>query len=167
MEQDRHPDGIRLLALDIDGVLTDGRVWLDEAGQETKVLNYRDIDAVFRAQRQGLAVALVTGEDTPWVDMIARRLEVARVYKGAKDKERALRALGQDAGVPLAGIAYVGDSERDAPALRIVGLGLVPRDADPAAQAAAAVVLSRAGGQGAVDEAVQWIQGHGPDLRPL
>ena len=58
---------IRALVLDIDGVLTDGRVALDQQGQENKLLSYRDIDAVFQARREGLQVALVTGEQSPMV----------------------------------------------------------------------------------------------------
>ena len=82
---------IRVLVLDIDGVLTDGKVMLDDAGRELKMLSYRDIDAVFLARRRGVQVVLVTGEASPWVDMIARRLEIRHVYQGAKDKCQALR----------------------------------------------------------------------------
>ncbi len=151
------PSQIRLLALDIDGVLTDGAVYLDETGRESKRLSYRDIDAIFKAHRAGLRLALLTGEDTPWVAMIARRLQISLVYTGAKDKTAALHRLATDAGVPVEGIAYVGDSDRDAPALRMAGLGLAPADATPTAQKAAAVVLEAPGGQGAVAEAVALI----------
>jgi YrbI family 3-deoxy-D-manno-octulosonate 8-phosphate phosphatase len=127
---------------------------MDEKGCETKRLSYRDIDAVFKAHRVGLRLALVTGEDTPWVDMIARRLKIALVYAGAKDKGTALRLLSSDTGTPLDKVAYVGDSDRDGPALALVGLGLVPSDAAPSAKQAADVVLGAAGGKGVVEEAV-------------
>ncbi len=151
------PSHIRLLALDIDGVLTDGAVYLDETGGESKRLSYRDIDAIFQAHRAGLQLALLTGEDTPWVEMISRRLQIKLVYSGAKDKVSALRQLAMDTNVPVEKIAYVGDSDRDAPALRIAGLGLAPADATPTAQKAADIVLKAPGGQGAVAEAVALI----------
>jgi 3-deoxy-D-manno-octulosonate 8-phosphate phosphatase (KDO 8-P phosphatase) len=146
---------IRVLALDIDGVLTDGKVMLDESGRESKSLSYQDIDAVFLAQRQGVQVVLVTGEASPWVDMIADRLEISRVYRGAKDKGQAVRDVGAELGVSLAHVCYVGDSLRDADALAVVGLGLAPANATNAAQAAADRILTHRGGEGAVAEAVE------------
>ncbi|MBI4317889.1 MAG: TIM barrel protein [Chloroflexi bacterium] len=145
---------IRVLALDVDGVLTDGRVTLDETGRELKTVSFRDIDAVFHAHRQGLQMALVTGEATPWVDMIAHRLDISYVYRGAKDKVEALRSLCADIGATLDQVCYVGDSRRDAAALALVGLGLAPADASPAAREAAQSVLEHCGGDGAVAEAV-------------
>lgn len=148
---------IQVLALDIDGVLTDGKVTLDDAGRELKMLSYRDIDAVFLARHRGVQVVLVTGEASPWVDMIARRLEISHVYRGAKDKCQALRNVCAELGVSLEQVCYVGDSLRDADALSIVGLGLAPADAIRAAQAAAHRVLKHRGGDGAVAEAVETV----------
>ena len=146
---------IQVLVLDIDGVLTDGKVTLDDSGRELKTLSYRDIDAVFLAQRRGLQVVLVTGEAVPLVDTIARRLEISHVYRGAKDKCQALRSVCTELGVSLQQVCYVGDSQRDADALAMVGLGLAPSDAIRAAQVAAHRVLQHQGGDGAVAEAVE------------
>jgi 3-deoxy-D-manno-octulosonate 8-phosphate phosphatase (KDO 8-P phosphatase) len=146
---------ISILALDIDGVLTDGKVTLDDSGREFKTLSYQDIDAVFLAQRRGVRVVLVTGEASRWVDMIVRRLEIRHVYQGAKDKYRALQNACTDLGVDLQQVCYVGDSLRDIEALAMVGLGLVPSDGSLAAQAAARRVLKHQGGNGAVAEAVE------------
>ena len=145
---------IRVLALDIDGVLTNGEVRFDEDGRESKSLFFRDIDAIFTAKRRGLRIALVTGESTPLVDVIARRLEVTDVYRDAKDKAAAIRAVAHDLGVPLEEICFVGDAPRDAPALELAGLGLAPADAAEEALAAADRVLGRDGGRGAVGEAI-------------
>ena len=145
---------IRVLALDIDGVLTNGEVRFDEDGRESKSLFFRDIDAIFTAKRRGLRIALVTGESTPLVDVIARRLEVTDVYRDAKDKAAAIRAVAHDLGVPLKDICFVGDAPRDAPALELAGLGLAPADAAEEALAAADRVLGCDGGRGAVGEAI-------------
>jgi YrbI family 3-deoxy-D-manno-octulosonate 8-phosphate phosphatase len=146
---------IRLLALDIDGVLTNGEVRFDEDGRESKALFFRDIDAVFAAKRAGLQVVLVTGEATPIVDVIARRLRIDVVYRGAKDKAAALEAIAAELAISLDEICFVGDGARDAPALALAGLGLAPADAGPEALAAADRILENAGGRGAVAEAVR------------
>ncbi len=152
---------IRVLALDIDGVLTSGTVTIDDAGRELKTVSYRDIDAVFHAHRQGLTVALVTGEDSPWVDQIVKRLGVLHVWRGAKDKGRALNNLCAELHVTLDEVCYVGDSVRDADALAAAGLGLAPADASPSAIRAADRVLLHKGGDGAVAEAVDIVLGVG------
>jgi D-sedoheptulose 7-phosphate isomerase len=153
MRQPRSP--IALLLLDVDGVLTDGTVRCSARGDEEKSLFMRDVDAVFEARRRGLLVGLVTGEDTPWVDFVAGRLAVQSVARGAKDKLAAVRQLAADAGVGLDAVSYVGDADRDTPALAAVGLGLAPHDASAEARRAAAVVLASTGGRGAVAEAVE------------
>lgn len=145
---------LSVLGLDIDGVLTDGKVTIDEQGRESKTLSYRDIDAIFLAHRSGLRIVLITGETSPWVHMIARRLEATRVYQGAKQKEETLRNLCRDLGVDLSEVCYVGDSPRDVAAVAIAGLGLAPADAHDSVKAAADRVLQCAGGNGAVAEAI-------------
>jgi YrbI family 3-deoxy-D-manno-octulosonate 8-phosphate phosphatase len=148
---------IRVLAIDIDGVLTNGDVLLDEAGRESKSIFFRDIDAVHAARRGGLLVALVTGEETAMVGVIARRLEIEHVYSGRKDKAEALSVVAADLGVALEDICYIGDADRDAPALRAAGLGLAPADGSEAARDAADRILANGGGRGAVAEAVQLV----------
>lgn len=150
-----HP--IRLLALDIDGVLTDGTTSLAAGTLETKCISFQDLDAVGVARRAGLALALVTGEDNALVDVIADRFSIAHLKRGAKDKLTALKELAAELGLSLNDICYVGDSDRDAAALVEVGLALAPANATPAARAAAHRVLTAAGGQGAVAEAVRLV----------
>lgn len=149
---------IRVLVLDVDGVLTDGRVLLDEQGRENKSLCYRDIDAVFQARREGLRVALVTGERSPIVDVIACRLAIRTVVSGAKDKALALEKVCSRLRTTMDRVCYIGDSDRDAPALRQVGLGLAPADASPQARLSVHKVLTSRGGYGAVAEALTLIR---------
>jgi YrbI family 3-deoxy-D-manno-octulosonate 8-phosphate phosphatase len=145
---------IRLLVLDVDGVLTNGEVLLDEEGRESKSLFFRDVDAVYAARRAGLLLGIVSGEATRMVDVVARRLEIDDVHSGRHDKADAVAEVAAAAGVPLEETCYVGDADRDAPALARVGLGLAPADASAAARAAADRVLRAGGGRGAVEEAV-------------
>lgn len=148
---------ITVLALDIDGVLTDGTVTWDEFGRESKALCYQDVDAVFMARRQGLRVVLITGEDSAWVKMVATRLQADRVYAGAKDKAQAVRELCQELKVAREEICLVGDSARDAQTFPYVGLAFAPADAARVARAAADRVLGCPGGRGAVAEVVELI----------
>jgi D-sedoheptulose 7-phosphate isomerase len=143
---------IRVLALDIDGVLTDGTAALSDNGDEDKRFSFQDLDAVTQARHAGLKVAFVTAEDNLAVDRIARRFNCDAVKKGAKDKLLALEALSNELRISLDDICYVGDGDRDASALRRVGLGLAPSNATPSAKAAARRVLSKNGGHGAVAE---------------
>lgn len=157
---------IALLALDIDGVLTDGTVTCSADGAEWKSLHMHDVDAVFEARRHGLTVVVITGEDSEWVDFIVRRLEIEHTVRGAKDKLQALTSVAESLGVPLAAICYVGDADRDAAALAAVGLGLAPQNATPTAKQAADQVLVSPGGAGAVAEAVRRVLGFSGCLVP-
>jgi D-sedoheptulose 7-phosphate isomerase len=145
---------IRVLALDIDGVVTDGTTTLSNSGDEGKRVSFLDLDAVTQAKRAGLKVVLITGEDGPSVDAIARRFSVDAVRRGAKDKLAVLQELSRELAISLDEMCYVGDGDRDAEALASVGLGLAPNNATPAAKAAAHRVLSQCGGSGAIAESV-------------
>jgi D-sedoheptulose 7-phosphate isomerase len=146
--------GIRVLALDVDGVLTDGRVGLGPTGAESKGLLFRDLDAITEARAKGIRIALVTGEEGPMVDVVADRVRPECVLRGKKDKHAALHELSDRLSVPISEICFVGDADRDAAAFGCVGLGLTPADGSSRARAEAHRVLSARGGEGAVAEAV-------------
>lgn len=148
---------IKLLALDIDGVLTDGSTTLGAHRPEKKRLAFQDLDAINAAKRAGLKVALVTGESDGSVDLVAARTGVELVIRGAKDKLAALRFLAKKFHISLEEISYVGDGDRDAPALARVGFSLAPSNATFAARSSAQRLLDRRGGQGAVNEAVRLV----------
>jgi YrbI family 3-deoxy-D-manno-octulosonate 8-phosphate phosphatase len=145
---------IKVLALDIDGVITDGTVAFDENGSERKSVFFRDIDAIFAAHRLGFQVVFVTGESSQWARMLATKLDIKHIHLGAQDKLAALQKVCDELGVTLSEICFVGDARRDAEALSHVGLGLAPADASVEAKAAAHRVLTSNGGRGAVAEAV-------------
>ncbi len=152
---------IRLLVLDIDGVLTDGRVYLDERGGETKSLHYRDLDALAEARRQGLQLALLTGESSPMVALLAEKLGITHVVAGQKDKLAGITGIASELGIALSQTAYMGDARRDIPALAAVGRAFCPADAHHAVLAAGFTIVPRPGGGGAVEEAVAiLLEGH-------
>ena len=149
---------IKLLALDIDGVLTDGQVTISAFGEEVKRLSFQDIDHVYMLHRAGMPVVFITGEEGNLVDAIAARFGVEYVLHGAKDKRAGVERVAAEYQLDLAEMCYVGDSDRDAPALAAVGLGLAPANATPAAKAAANRVLTASGGNGVAAEAIRLLQ---------
>lgn len=152
---------INLLVLDIDGVLTNGKLIIDAQNNEYKFLNYRDLDGINWLKGRGLNLALLTGEDTAFVDTIAKRLGITSIVKGAKDKEKALADLSVSFQVPLGSICYIGDSDRDAEALKLCGLGIVPQDATKKAEESASLVLKSKGGDGVVHEIIEHLVKNG------
>jgi len=146
---------IKLLALDIDGVLTDGRTTLGVHGPVRKRLAFQDLDAINAAKRAGLIVALVTGESDASVDLVSARTGVSLVRRGAKNKLAVIRNLARQQHLSLSEICFVGDGNRDAPALAKVGLAFAPTNATYAAKSAAHRVLPQTGGHGVVSEAVR------------
>jgi 3-deoxy-D-manno-octulosonate 8-phosphate phosphatase (KDO 8-P phosphatase) len=150
LERARH---IRLLVLDVDGVLTDGRLYLSAAGEELKVFHVRDGSGLVAVQRAGITVAIISGRDSAAVTRRAAELGIRHVRQGVGDKGAALDQLLDELGVSAAATACVGDDTPDVPMLRRAGLAIGVADAHPALLAAAHWVTPSNGGQGAVREA--------------
>lgn len=148
---------LKAIALDVDGVLTDGGVWWGPNGEEWKRFSFSDIMGVSLARKSGLIVALISGEESPLVDRFAAKLNLADVAKGCKDKAAALRAFAERRQLQLEEICFMGDDVNDIAAMEIAGLAAAPADAHPAARAKAAIVTSARGGNGAVRELVDRI----------
>jgi 3-deoxy-D-manno-octulosonate 8-phosphate phosphatase (KDO 8-P phosphatase) len=150
---------VKFILLDIDGVLTDGQLILDQSGNEYKAMSYHDIDAISRAQKNGITIILLTGEDSPIVDVIAKKLKINLVYKNAKDKLSILKRIIQEWEINIEDVAYIGDSVHDIPVLETVKLSFAPANAEQEAFKAAHYKLLNKGGQGAVSEAIKLISG--------
>jgi 3-deoxy-D-manno-octulosonate 8-phosphate phosphatase (KDO 8-P phosphatase) len=148
---------IRALALDVDGVLTDGGVWWGTDGTESKRFSFADIMGVSLASKAGLIVTLISGEDSPLVDRFATKMNIADVTKGCKDKASALRAFAERQGLALEEICFMGDDLNDLGAMEIAGFSAAPANAQPAVRNAARFVAQANGGNGAVRELVDMI----------
>ena len=140
--------------MDVDGVLTDGTVWLDETGRETKRISFADIMGVSIGRRAGLRFALVSGESGPSLDQIATKLGVSDVYRGCKDKAAAVRDFVDRLDLDLADVCFVGDDANDVEAMRLCGLAAAPSTAHRSALAVASLVTDQPGGAGAVREVI-------------
>jgi len=143
---------IRLLVLDVDGVLTDGRLFISAAGEELKVFHVRDGSGLVAVQRAGVVVAIISGRDSPAVTRRAAELGIGHVHQGVDDKGAELDRLMAELGVTAAETACVGDDTPDAPLLRRAGLAIGVADAHPALLALAHWVTPSNGGHGAVRE---------------
>lgn len=146
---------VRLLCLDVDGVLTDGTVALDDLGHETKRFNAKDGLGISLWRRLGGDVAVITGRAGLAVRHRLEELGVRHLYAGSHDKLHDLRAAAGACGVPLEAVAFVGDDLPDLPAMRACGYPVAVHDAAAEVRAAAAFVTSAPGGRGAVREAVE------------
>jgi 3-deoxy-D-manno-octulosonate 8-phosphate phosphatase (KDO 8-P phosphatase) len=143
---------VRLLVLDVDGVLTDGRLHITERGEETKVFHVRDGSGIVALQRAGVPVAIISGRASAAVARRAAELNIGHLHQGVGDKGVALDALLAALGVAPQAVACVGDDTPDVPMLERAGLAVAVADAHPTARAVAHWITAAPGGRGAVRE---------------
>jgi 3-deoxy-D-manno-octulosonate 8-phosphate phosphatase (KDO 8-P phosphatase) len=148
---------IRAIAMDVDGVLTDGGVWWGPGGEEWKRFCFADIMGISLARRAGLALALISGEDSPLVDRYAAKMQIGYVVKGCRDKASALRSFATSTGIGLADMCYIGDDINDLPAMQIAGFSASPANAARDVLAKVNFVSNFPGGNGVVREVVDAI----------
>ena len=147
----------RALVLDVDGVLTDGRLYYGAKGETLKAFHVRDGYGIKAVAAAGITVAIISGRKSPMVATRARELGIRHVVQGAGDKLAALTKLAAKLGVPLEHCVCIGDDTPDAPILAAAGLGVAVADAHADALAAADLATTRPGGQGAVREVCDWL----------
>lgn len=142
---------IKLLALDVDGVLTDGKVWYRSAQEpEIKGFNIKDGLGIKLAQRAGIEVAIITGRESQAVSQRARELGIQLLLQGREDKAIALEELLEQRHLSASQVAYMGDDWPDLAAIRKAGLGACPSDAVDAVREISDWISPQAGGNGAV-----------------
>jgi 3-deoxy-D-manno-octulosonate 8-phosphate phosphatase (KDO 8-P phosphatase) len=148
---------IQLLILDVDGVLTDGGIIRDDAGQQIKRFHVRDGAGIVLWRRLGKDVAIITGKESEVVSHRAEELGIQHVYQNVGNKLEAYAQLKDELGVTDNQIAYVGDDLPDLPVLRRVGVGIAVADAVEEVRAAARYVTKYPGGYGAVRDAIEFL----------
>ena len=154
---------IRLAVFDVDGTLTDGRLWYGEDGHETKVFHVHDGLGLKRLQAYGVQVALITARISHPVALRAEELDIAHVYQGQGDKRACLTELLDALQLQAAQVAYVGDDLPDLAPMRMAGLAVAVANAHPWVAEAAHWQTRAAGGAGAAREVCDLIlhaQGH-------
>jgi 3-deoxy-D-manno-octulosonate 8-phosphate phosphatase (KDO 8-P phosphatase) len=158
------PAEVELLILDVDGVLTDGRIVIDDMGRESKSFSARDGMGVTLWRRSGREVAIITGRRSLVVTHRARELGIRHVYQGWSDKAAALAHLLETVEISAERTAHIGDDLPDLAVMRRVGYPIAVGDAAPQVREAAAFVTERRGGHGAVREAIEHLLSAAGDL---
>lgn len=148
---------IKLLALDVDGVLTDGTIYISPAGEVFKGFNAKDGMGISCALRNNLQIAVITGRQSPIVERRCEELGIKLFMQGVKDKRLALQKMAQELGLTREEIAYMGDDLNDIPAFKASGLSLAPADGSIEVLAVADIITKAKGGRGAVREAITMI----------
>ena len=148
---------IRVLMLDVDGVLTDGRIIMDDRGCETKHFDVKDGHGLKMLMRCGISVVLITGRQSEVVLHRARDLGITEVHQSIWDKAAVFEKLLVRMDLQPAEVAYVGDDVVDIPLFRRVGFAVAVRDAVPEAKKAAHYVTRNRGGRGAIREVCEII----------
>ena len=149
--------GLRLIAFDVDGVLTDGGIILIGAGEEARRFDVRDGMGVVMARLAGLQTALISSRTSVTMRRRAAELGIDAVYEGHEHKGEALDLLLEERGLRPQEIAYLGDDLQDLPVMKRVGLPVAVADARPEVIRRALYVTRAFGGHGAVREAIEWI----------
>lgn len=155
---------IRLLVLDVDGTLTDGRIYMGCEGEAMKAFDVKDGYAIAQLlPKRGILPAVITGRESSIVERRCAELGIRHLYQGVKDKPaafaRLLVAAGEELGQSLSGqnAAYMGDDLADLPCMRLCAVRGCPADAVNAVRAECQFVSRKNGGKGAVREFVEWL----------
>ena len=148
---------VRLVVLDVDGVLTDGRLYYGAQGEAMKVFDVRDGHGIKMLLQQGIAVAILSARDSPSVAHRARELGIARVLQGRGDKAAAFMELLADSRTAADESAFVGDDLPDLPVLRHAGFAATVDDARAEVKAVAHWIAPQPGGRAAVRAIAEFI----------
>lgn len=148
---------IKLLLLDVDGVLTDGRLYYGNAGEELKAFDIQDGLGIKLLQRGGVNVGIITGRSSDLVKRRAKELSIDPLVQGREDKLTALNQLLENMNIGFEEIAFVGDDLPDLAVIRRVGLGITPANGNHILASQALWQTKRSGGNGAVREVAELI----------
>jgi 3-deoxy-D-manno-octulosonate 8-phosphate phosphatase (KDO 8-P phosphatase) len=158
---------IKLLILDVDGVMTDGRIIFDSNGVESKFFNVKDGHGIKMLQRSGIEVGIISGRESMVVTNRAKELGIERVYQKSLDKLTPFRTILADTGLAEDEVAFIGDDVIDIPVLRRVGFAAAPADAVAEVFPHVHYIAAKSGGWGAVREICDLImktQGTWPEV---
>ena len=148
---------IKLLVLDVDGVLTDGRLYFDANGVEIKSFDSQDGHGIKMLRQTGVEVAIITGRTSKIVEIRSANLGITQLIQGREDKKVALMEMTKNQNICADQIAYVGDDLPDLPAIRYTGLGIAVANAHAFVKANANWTTDNSGGRGAVREVCDFI----------
>lgn len=139
---------IRAVITDIDGVLTDGKVMLEEGTELNKRICFKDLDTVSQLREKGIKFGVITGEEDKFTKLLFNRMKPDHFISGCKNKKTALEEIALKEGMPLSTVCYIGDGKYDMEAIKLAGIGICPLDATEEVRRTADIVLKCKGGEG-------------------
>jgi 3-deoxy-D-manno-octulosonate 8-phosphate phosphatase (KDO 8-P phosphatase) len=148
---------IKAVALDVDGVLTDGTFIWGPNGEEYKQFSFSDVMGISLASKAGIIFTLISGEDNAMLDRFAKKMKITDICKGTKDKAAALISFAKKNKLELNQICFMGDDVNDISALELAGLSAAPANAHESVKRKVKFVTTKYGGNGAVRELLDLI----------
>ena len=148
---------VRLVAFDVDGILTDGGLYLTDSGEEFKRFNSLDGHGLKMLKASGVEIAIITGRTSRCVELRAKNLGITRLYQGVEDKWAAMQALLAELNLAPTDAAFMGDDVVDLPVMRRVGFSITVPNSPPIVRDHAHYLTQREGGHGAVRETCELI----------
>lgn len=143
---------IKLVFFDIDGVLTDGNVYVDASGNEIKRFRLTEIDALNEIEQLGIMIAAITGENSRIVDVFEKKANWISFSKGCKNKLKELKKIAKQHNMKKEEICYIGDGKYDVLPIKYAGIGVCPSNAIQEVKDVADIVLKGVGGESCIDE---------------
>ncbi|MBK8523857.1 MAG: HAD hydrolase family protein [Betaproteobacteria bacterium] len=148
---------VRLMAFDVDGVMTDGAIYYTDEGTELKAFNALDGAGLKMLEKAGITVAIITGRKAPCVELRARNLGISRLFQGVHDKAACVNTLLAELGLSADEAGYMGDDVMDLAVMGLCGFSAAPANAHDSVLQRAALVTRKHGGHGAVREVCDFI----------
>jgi len=150
---------IKLFVMDVDGTLTDGKLFIGPSGELFKGFHSQDGMGITLLHKAGIHTAIITGRQSEIVEARAAELGIKEVFQKIKDKKPVLEKLIADLGLAMEEVAYIGDDSNDLDCLFVAGKAFIPANAVDAVKGQGFIELSKCGGEGAVREAIDTILG--------
>ena len=148
---------IKMLAMDVDGTMTDGSIIISSDGTEIKSFSVKDGYGIVKARKSGVIPVIITGRESEIVSQRAAELGINEVHQGVQDKKYTLAEVASKYGISHSEIAYIGDDVNDLDAMSIAGMTFAPADAVDEIKNAVKIRLSNCGGHGAVRECIEYL----------
>jgi len=148
---------IKMLVMDVDGTLTDGKIYMGSDGEVFKAFDVKDGYAIAHLHEVGIIPVIITGRKSKIVENRAKELNIKEVYQGVSDKVEKLKEVAKDNGVLLEEVAYIGDDLNDLDCMSICGLSACPNDAIDEVTSNVDFKCNKNGGYGAVREFIEYI----------
>ncbi len=149
---------IKAVLLDIDGVVTNGKVLVNSSGEEIKQIDFKDLDGAFEIKRMGMKLGFITKENTPITHFFKARFKPDFFYNGTQNKLVAIDAICENLQIRREQICYMGDGKHDIEGVAYVGLGVCPANAIPEVKEVATLVLTKDGGDGCIWQLVEHLK---------